>query len=113
MNGRLREELDYCVPLGIPHSRFLSWSEEDQDKALAYLREMAQVCSDCGTRGAEWVDDKFAYIGDSVRCSGCEVLAQERRNVPDGAGGVRVRLLPRAVAELRMEQGEGIVDGLP
>lgn len=86
------------MPLGIPHSAFLSWEEADQDKALAYRREQSTVCTGCGTRQAEWDADRFAYVGESHQCAGCEVLEQERENVPDKAKGVRVFLVPRELA---------------
>lgn len=94
MNPRVAEELEYCVPRGIPHSRFLDWSELDQDKALAWVRRKAEQCNGCGTRRQEWLDDRFAYVAESYTCPGCEVIAQERGNVPDKAKGVHIRLVP-------------------
>ena len=110
MNERLREELDYCVPLGIPHSVFLSWEEDDQDKALAYQREMAKVCSGCGTRQVEWDEDPDAYIGWVRRCEGCSRLNRERLNLGDEHDpSAHIGLLPRHVAVARMAAGdEGI-----
>lgn len=81
----------YCVPLGIPHSEFLSWSEEDQDKALAYQRAMRELCS-CGTREAEWEEDKFAYVSDHRQCPGCELIEMEKDNLPDGGKGYHIFL---------------------
>lgn len=78
---------------------FLSWDEDDQDKALAYMREQATVCTGCGTRQADWDLDRFAFVAQAHQCPGCEVLAQEQDNVPDKARGVRVFLVPRALAE--------------
>lgn len=89
----------YVVPLGIPHSRFLEWDELDQDKALAWLREQATVCKGCGTRKAEWDRDRFAYVGQIKYCPGCEVLAMEQDNVPEGARGTTVHLAPKELAE--------------
>lgn len=86
------------MPLGIPHSTFLSWDEDDQDKALAYRRERATVCTGCGTRQVEWEDDRFAYVAESHQCLGCEVLAQERENIPDEALGVWTYLVPASQA---------------
>lgn len=98
MNTRVVEELDYCVPRGIPHSRFLSWSELDQDKALAWVRRQALHCKGCGTRQEEWDEDRFAYVAESYICPGCEVIAQERENVPDKQKGVHIKLVPFALA---------------
>jgi hypothetical protein len=88
--------LAYCVPLGIPHSRFLSWPPDDQDKALAYMRAKAELCPACGTREAEWQEDFDAYIADVERCKGCERLEMTRAEVQqagDVAGkGIKVVL---------------------
>jgi hypothetical protein len=96
---RLRDELAYCVPKALPHSRFLAWPDDDQDKALAYERAMRSVCARCGTRPAEWEADSFAYVGQSYACPGCEIRVQEQQNLPDGAAEyTAVYLAPKAVA---------------
>lgn len=92
------------VPLGIPHSEFLSWSEDDQDKALAFQRAQLEICSTCGTREAEWEADRFAYVGEAVRCPGCEVLEMERDNVPENAKGVHLRLKKNLPDDLMEEE---------
>ena len=107
-DSRLLEELSYCVPLGLPHSQFLAWPEDDRDKALAYNREMASVCKGCGTRQSEWAADADAYIGDFFTCDGCARMEGERDNVGEGAKGVHIRLLPAEIARARVERGEGI-----
>lgn len=97
----LREELAYCVPLGIPHSTFLTWDDDDQDKALAYLREMRKVCPSCGTREEEWGEGgrTLAYITNPVRCHGCKAIDQEKENIPEGEhSGVFIQLVPFAAA---------------
>lgn len=91
------------MPLGLPHSRFLGWDELDQDKALAWMRERAKQCPGCGTRAEEWKRDRFAYVGQTRYCPGCEVLEQERENVREDARGVTVHLAPRELAELPEE----------
>ena len=98
----------YCAPKGIPHSRFLAWSEDDQDKALAWQRHEALACGGCGTREGEWEADPLAWLGDIVHCPGCAALEQERENIPEGSRGMRVRLVPRAVGEARVARGEGV-----
>lgn len=84
------------MPLGIPHSRFLAWSEDDQDKALAWKREQALTCSGCGTRKDEWEEDRDAYISVHEVCPGCQRIAEENENVPDQIRGAKVGLLPKA-----------------
>lgn len=95
---RLFEELSYVVPLGIPHSEFLAWDEDDQDKALAFRRAEREICSGCGTRRVEWEEDRFAYVGATHRCPGCEIIEQERRNLGEDQDGMKVYVVPRASA---------------
>lgn len=92
----MRAELSYCVPLGIPYSKFLEWKPDDRDAALHFTHEMRTVCPSCGTRDTEWTEDRNAYVGQQRVCPGCEVLAQERRNVPEHMSDyVHVHLAPR------------------
>ncbi len=87
------------MPLGIPHSEFLSWPADDQDKALAWLAEESERCGQCGTRSDEHDPrvggDPHRYEAVASRCRGCELIAQKRRDLqkdaPD-ALGVRVGL---------------------
>lgn len=73
-------------------------------KALAFEAYRRSVCEQCGTRAAEWDEDRggdrFAYVTTTVRCVGCELIATEQQQVPDGAEGygVRIGLVPRATA---------------
>lgn len=103
MNQRLREEMDYCAPLGIPHSRFLSWDELDQDKALAWQREQRKVCPGCGTRAEQWERDPFALVASARRCRGCESIAQAREQVPEGEQGVQIVLITAEQAAIEAE----------
>lgn len=115
MNERLREEMDYCGPRGIPHSTFLGrlarpgepvWTAHDREIALAWARNQRQICGGCGTRAEEWDEtqggDRFRYVAWSDRCPGCEVLAQEQEQLPENAKGMKVYLVPRAVGEQLM-----------
>lgn len=99
------------MPLGIPHSKFLSWDEEDQDKALAFLRAKRELCPDCSTRERDWEADRFAFVSNTKRCLGCEAMELERNNIPEDAKGVKVFLEPREVAEAR-EAEEAEHDGV-
>lgn len=104
-DARLREELAYCVPLGIPHSEFLSWSSDDQELALSYLRYKASACPGCGTRAEDWARDKDAFITHTEVCPGCERVEQERENDVAKRKGTRISLLPRAVALSKLSEG--------
>lgn len=92
------------VPLGIPHSQFLGWSHDDQDKALAWRRHHAEHCSSCGTRKADWDEDPDAYIADVEICEGCKRIEQEQSNDVAKAKGAKVGLLPKAVALAKVDE---------
>jgi hypothetical protein len=98
------------VPIGLPHSQFLSWDETDQDKALAFMRDRRNRCPGCGTHEDEWERDPDAYVGWHESCPGCARLEQESENVSDSARGVKRFLIPRAEAERRMESITGFED---
>lgn len=103
---RLRDELALCHTWGIPHSRFLSWPELDQDKALAYAAYDRAVCKGCGTREEEWDENqgghRDAYAPRVYICPGCQVrgdlehdLAEQERE----RAGQYIVLIPREQAE--------------
>lgn len=91
-----------CELYRIPHSHFLGgplvWSVLDREKALAYQGWKARHCPGCGTREEEWDPerggDRFAYVAETYRCPGCELRAMEQENIPDGAKGVKIALVP-------------------
>ncbi|MFE4535797.1 hypothetical protein ACFRKB_12030 [Streptomyces scopuliridis] len=101
----LRAELELCERFQIPHSQFLGgdgrWSDLDRAKALAWADWQRSVCPECRTRLEEWDrtrgGDPHAYVTDTLRCPGCELIEQERDHVPqDRSGyGVKIQLLPR------------------
>lgn len=101
---RLAEELAYCVPLGLPHSEFLSWEEDDQDKAIAYLRDKALACNSCGTRESEWEGDSFAFVVSSRVCKGCELIELERDGEQKHIKGEKIFLVPREVELARIAE---------
>lgn len=92
-------ELDVCAAYRIPHSVFLSWPDDDRDKALWHHRWQRETCRTCGTREAEWDEkqggDRNAYVGEKRRCRGCEVKerTQETVTAEDGRG-VHIVLIP-------------------
>jgi DNA-directed RNA polymerase subunit M/transcription elongation factor TFIIS len=80
------------------HSEFLSYSQDDRDKAIwEYLLDR-QVCPHCGTREAEWYDEQGryrpAYVAEFVECPGC-VMKGRKEAEPELAEfrGVRVMLM--------------------
>lgn len=71
-----------CAEYRIPHSEFLSWSEDDRAKAMwQYARERA-TCGSCGTRPDEWVGPDGprldAYEPVAQLCHGCRAISHKR-----------------------------------
>jgi hypothetical protein len=99
----LRDELEFCERVGIPHSRFLDeWDADDQAKAIGYLRWKAQCCPGCGAHPSEWPDDPIEAEQDPPfepvlsSCFGCRMTAEARKEIPsDRQMTVRVYLAPR------------------
>lgn len=86
----------YCGPRGIPHSEFLSWPLDDQAKALGWMAEDAQKCSECGTADWEWMEDPNAYHAGPHVCRGCTAVAVARQEYASYAGkvsGLKIQLL--------------------
>jgi hypothetical protein len=84
--------MDYCAPLGIPHSQFLQWSEQDRSKAISYTVWKAKFCEGCGTEPSTWLDDEGKYlepppfVAVTHRCMGCATVEDERATLPKSAG---------------------------
>lgn len=57
------------------------------------------MCDGCATRREDWEKDRFAHVAKSWQCPGCELLAMERSNVPEGLEGVKTYLVPRERGE--------------
>lgn len=61
------------------------------------------MCTSCGTRPAEWDEDnggdEDAYTAITVRCVGCQILADKQHTVPEGdeGHGMKVALIPTSV----------------
>jgi hypothetical protein len=98
----LRRELDVCERFGISHSHYLGgpavWTAEDREKVRAYDEWKIHCCARCRTH-RDWWDPssgghRFAFVGDTRRCPGCEVLDQTSEEIPKEAKGVRVVLIP-------------------
>lgn len=101
--------MDYCGPRGLPHSVFLDWDPDDQDKAVAWSLAQAEICGGCGTRRAEWREDRFAYVAEQWRCPGCELIEQAQEGIPEGkAKGIKTFLVPTAMALDDEEHADGL-----
>ena len=98
------------MPLGIPHSQFLSWSADDQDKAIAFNRAKAEVCDRCGSRESDWVDpdrpgrllERPPLTPFAHKCHGCAEIEQYRAaELKDGPPpGVTILLAPEELVDL-------------
>jgi hypothetical protein len=85
-----------CVEYKIPHSEFLGWDSDDRAKAIWWHVRERERCPSCGTRHEDWVDDPHAYVGELVRCRGCEVRQQTESSVTESDGrGIHVVLKRR------------------
>lgn len=72
-----------CEKYQIPHEEFASWSEEDQDLAIAYHLFQARFCGNCGTDSVKWEENKFAYEAEFYRCRGCEMRELKEQELQD------------------------------
>ena len=86
--------MDYCGPIGLPHSKFLGWSEEDQDKAIAWHVNKLMTCQ-CGTDPGEWIDKDgrleypLPYVLKTRKCWGCTMLEDKRSEMsPEDMSGI-------------------------
>ena len=93
--------MKWCSDQGLPHSRLLSWSDEDRSKLTAMLLEESSRCSSCGTAQWEWDDDKFAYSAGTHHCRGCFLLEAAMEDQTDPIPGSRIVLLPKVLSERR------------
>lgn len=80
--------MDYCAPLGIPHSELLNWDRSDVDKAISYNAWKNKFCGKCGTDPSDWLDEDGymmeppPYVSDTLTCYGCATLEEERARIP-------------------------------
>jgi hypothetical protein len=73
---------------------------------LAYRDLVRETCPQCGTRAEEWPDEDDLdgvdpYVTTTVRCRGCEAIADAQAEVSDGPDGrgVKVALVPPSVKQ--------------
>lgn len=77
------------------------WLDEDQDKVHAWLRARSEVCPQCGSTEADWIDPATRRFLDppkwepvTFRCHGCAEVERTQSAIPRGEAGVRVILVP-------------------
>lgn len=86
-----------CHHYRISHSEFLSWSQDDRDKAIwQHVRERS-ACSRCGTRPEEWDESRGghrrAYVAVEKWCGGCEQIEAKQASLTGDEGrGIYVGL---------------------
>lgn len=70
---------------------FLTWDEDDQDKALQWTMHQNHKCQNCGTSPDEWVDSDgrwvypSPYVVEVTACTGCQELEEEKKRA-EGEG---------------------------
>jgi len=87
--------MGYCGPRGIPLSTFLSWSQEDQDAALAWQGYEARRDSTCGYHPDE--GKVHAHIDVCPGCVAREKRLKEASEIP----GAHVAIALGSVAECK------------
>ena len=103
-DGQFALEMRLCNEWHIPHSEFLKWAVEDQNKALAFFAYERQRCGSCGVHPMDW-PDPTEPVFDAVAetCPGCaetdryqRYLQEQAERLPKSAAdGVRVVLKKR------------------
>lgn len=98
-------EMRLCKEWRIPHSEFLSWTPEDQAKALGHYVFEAQRCDSCGIHPTDWPDPDEPDFEVATRvCPGCAELDRwnrwvheqmESTSTKDAADGVKPYLKRR------------------
>lgn len=82
-------ELAVCHHYRISHSQFLSWSQDNRDKAIWWLVRQGETCPGCGTREEEWDPQHGggldAYTATVQLCHGCRELDTLRERLGDDA----------------------------
>lgn len=79
----------YVGPRGIPLSRFLSWTQYDQDAALAWQAHESRRCPGCGWHPQEGPARPHAHLDT---CPGCVEIERTQATEEAKGRGVRVRL---------------------
>jgi hypothetical protein len=52
-----------------------------------------ETCSSCGTRAAQWDEDRHAFVAKLRRCPGCEELQKRQAAItPSDGKGIQVYL---------------------
>ncbi len=95
--------MNYCAPIGLRHSEFLSWDRDDRDAAIVWALRRSQSCPGCGVHPDEWDPaeggHRAAFVAEVVACPGC--AAVETRQNRMGRDRDKGRLLPGSSVVLR------------
>jgi hypothetical protein len=83
---------------------FLSWPQDDRDKAIWSYARKRSTCPGCGTRPDEWLDDDGqpidAYEAKTHLCRGCRAHEMAQEDLGDQAPkGVHIVLKRRLRGE--------------
>lgn len=95
--------MTFCNEQAMPHSEFLSWDQDDRDKAVAQMMEKSGYCSLCGTAEWEWEENPHAYTPEERVCRGCYM----KESASEDAGsmhGTSIELVPATPEVLERQQ---------
>jgi hypothetical protein len=82
----------------VSHTEFLSWSEGDRKKAIAWEIRRRQTCPSCGTREEEWQTGQRLYAPSKKSCIGCKELEKATKSIPDKMRGWTRAILVRVTS---------------
>jgi hypothetical protein len=99
LDSRFRAEMRLCNKMGIPHSQFMSWDVDDQEKALQYDAWIGMLCPGCSTHPEMWERDQYALVGDTHMCHGCREIENARQDIPETATSTYAILRPMTAEE--------------
>jgi hypothetical protein len=92
--------LEVCHNHGIAHTAFLTWTPDDQDKAIAYVafleqaaEHRAHACPRCGTEPEDWIEVESGrrlarprwIVETGEECPGCAVVDSEMAQIDEEA----------------------------
>ncbi len=105
-SASLRQELAYCVPLGIPLSMLQGewsgqWTQKDREIVFTWQAIEQERCSGCGTVTSDWLDEEGRdvmpppYVLETIRCIGCATIEAEKSRMDREKAGDGIKLFFR------------------
>lgn len=91
--------MDYCGPRALPHSQFLRWSRDDQDKAIAWMQHTQAKCPNCGTFPEDWLTSEGRmkipppFEAHDRTCYGCQQIGRYNKYLEKEGGEAAGRIV--------------------